>query len=437
MKKAIIALLFLLCYSNGPVTHAQGNPPRPSPIPQNQPAPQMHLVTLRGRVVDANSGEPIGKVRVIAGVTEQSAITNDDGTFTLEHLPVGQIDLYITTVNYGLVKKSLVLAEGNNALAVIALNEDAAALTETVTITSDPFYPDEANVPSEQSLNKRELQSLSSVLLGDPLRAAQTLPGATANDDFRSEFSVRGATFDRIGLYLDDVLTDNFVHTVQGGYPDTGSLSVINADTVDVVLLLSGAFPSQYGDRTAAILDVRTRDGNRVKPAGRIAASLSGLSATVDGPLAHGRGSYLLAGRKSYVGYLVRRINDENHFTNNPPILGFADFQSKAFYDLTKRNQIGFSIIYGAFAYDRNRDRELLGINTVFRGKSRNLLINGHWSFTPNQQVFWQTRVFGLRTSFKNTNRDELTLEDGHRSQFGVRSDINFQRQSSHRVEAG
>jgi hypothetical protein len=436
MKESIVALLLVLCYANVPVAYAQNNSPRSSPTPQNQPAPQKPLVTLRGRVVDAKSGEALGKVRVTTA-TEQNAITEDDGTFTLENLPVGQVDLYITTVNYGLVKKTLVLSEGSNAQALIALNEDAAALTETVTITSDPFHADEANAPSQQSLNKRELQSLSSVLIGDPLRAAQTLPGATANDDFRSEFSLRGATFDRIGIYLDDVITDNFVHTVQGGYPDTGSLSVINADTVDVVLLLSGAFPSPYGDRTAAILDVRTRDGNRVKPAGRIAASLSGLSATVDGPLAGGRGSYLFAGRKSYLGYLVRRINDENQFTNSPPILGFADFQGKALYDLTKRNQIGFSLIYGALNYDRNRDRDLLGLNTVFRGNSRNLLVNGHWTFTPNQRVFWQTRMFGLRTSFKNTNRDELMLEDGHRSQFGVRSDVNFQPQSSHRIETG
>ncbi len=398
---------------------------------------QPQTFALRGRVVVARTGEPVAKVRIIANQADQSTTTDDNGEFTLHTIPAGQVDLYITTVNYGLVKKTITLKAGENELFLIALNEDAAALTEKVTITADPYETGETNAASEQTLNKGELQTLASVLLGDPVRAAQALPGVTANDDFRSEFAIRGAGFDRIGLYLDDVLTDNFVHTVQGGFPDTGSLSVVNADTVSSVSLMSGAFPSKYGDRTAAVLDVRSRDGNRVKPTGRVAASLSGLSGIVDGPFAKGRGSYLFAARKSYVGYLVRRINDANQFTNNPPVLGFEDVQAKALYDLSERNQAGVSLIYGAFNYDRNRDRNLLGVNNVFRGDSRNLLLNGHWSFTRDTRFFWQTRVFDLRTTFKNVNGDETTLDDGKRNQFGGRSDVNWQASGSHRIEAG
>jgi TonB dependent receptor/CarboxypepD_reg-like domain/TonB-dependent Receptor Plug Domain len=403
-------------------------------VTQSQTQPK---ATLRGRVVDAHTGEPIAKVKVIVNNTDQSTTTDDNGEFQIENLPLGQVDLYITTVNYGLVKKTLVLKEGNSPETQIVLNEDAAALTEKVSISLDPYERTEVNAASEQTLNKRELQSLTSVLLGDPVRAAQALPGVATGDDFRSEFSIRGAGFDRVGLYIDGVLTENFVHTLQGGYLDTGSLSIINSDTVSTVALFSGAFPSKYGDRTAAVLDITTREGNRVKPAGRIAASISGLAGVVDGPINNGRGSYLFAGRKSYLGYLVRRINDENQFTNSPPILNFADFQAKANYDVTKRNQLGFSIIFGDMSFDRNRDRNLLGTNTVFRADSQSLLVNGHWNYTPNAKTFWQTRVFGVRTTFKNINRDEAVLEDGNRTQYGIRSDISFQAHSRHRIEAG
>jgi hypothetical protein len=392
---------------------------------------------LHGHVVDARTGEPIAKVKVIVSGTDQSTTTDENGAFTLENLPVGQVDLYITTVTFGLVKKTVTLKEGDNKDFQIALNEDAAALTEKVTVVDNPFQTTETSLASEQMLNKRELQELSSVLVSDPIRAAQALPGATTNDDYRSEFAVRGATFDRIGLYLDGILTENLVHTVAGGYPDTGSLSVINAETVAAVSLLSGAFPSNYGDRTASILDIQTRDGNRVKPTGRVSASLSGLGGIVDGPFAKERGSYLLAARKSYVGYLVRRFNDEFHYTNNPPILNFADGQSKVVYDLNQRHQVGFALILGDFVFDRNRDRDLLGTNQVFRGNTRNLLVNGQWSYTPNARVFVQTRVFGLRTTFKNTNNQVKILEDGHRTQVGVRSDVTWQVRPSHRLEAG
>lgn len=401
-----------------------------------QSSAQKRLVTLKGRVVDARTGEAIAKVKVIANAVDQSTSTDDNGAFTLENLPVGQLDLYITTVSYGLVKKTITLREEHNEFT-IALNEDAAALTESVTINAGPFETSHTNAASEQTLNKRELHALSSILLSDPLRAAQALPGVTTNDDFRSEFAVRGAGFDRIGLYVDGVLTDNFVHTVNGGYADTGSLSVINADTVENVSLMSGAFPAKYGDRTGGILDIETRDGNRVEPSGRFAISLSGLSGVVDGPFDKGRGSYLVAGRKSYVGYVLRRINEQNQFTNNPPILGFADLQGKALYDINARNQIGFSLIFGTFNFDRNRDRELLGPDTLFRGTSRNLLFNAHWTHTPDSRVFWQTRFFGLRTKFVNTNNENIRLLDGNRTQYGVRSDVNFSSRSGHRIESG
>ena len=127
----------------------------------------------------------------------------------------------------------------------------------------------ETSVPSEQTLNKRELHELSSVLVGDPLRAAHALPGVAGNDDYRSEFARawRRLRSSRPFCRRD---SDRQLRAYNcGGYPDTGSLSVINADTVDSVTLLDGAFPARFCYRSASILDVTIRDGNGVKPTGR------------------------------------------------------------------------------------------------------------------------------------------------------------------------
>ena len=146
--------------------------------------------SLTGRVVDARTGEPLAKVRVIVSGTDQETTTDENGTFKFENLSAGKIDLYITTVTFGLVKKSVSLKEGDNANFQIALNEDAAALTESVTVKTAPFESTDNSGVTQQLLNKRELQQLSSVLVNDPIRAAQALPGVSANDDYRSEFSV-------------------------------------------------------------------------------------------------------------------------------------------------------------------------------------------------------------------------------------------------------
>jgi hypothetical protein len=51
---------------------------------------------LRGRVVDARTGKPIAKVRVIISGTDLSTTTDDNGEFTFDNLPSGNVDLYLS-----------------------------------------------------------------------------------------------------------------------------------------------------------------------------------------------------------------------------------------------------------------------------------------------------------------------------------------------------
>ena len=120
-------------------------------------------MTLHGRVVDARSGEPVAKVKIIVSGSSQSTTTDESGAFILPDIQPGEIDLYITTVGYGLVKKTITVKETDTAAVVIALNQEAATLTEQVTVTAEPYAVTETNAPSEQTLNKTELQDLSKV----------------------------------------------------------------------------------------------------------------------------------------------------------------------------------------------------------------------------------------------------------------------------------
>src|SRR5262249_23250788 len=99
---------------------------------------------LTGRVVDARSGEPVAKVKIILTANDVSTTTEDKGAFVLSDLPAGEVDLYITSVTFGLVKKSVTLVAGDNDLQIV-LNEGAAALTEKVTVTTTPFEGAQTN----------------------------------------------------------------------------------------------------------------------------------------------------------------------------------------------------------------------------------------------------------------------------------------------------
>jgi len=400
--------------------------------------PQGRSATVRGKVVDARSGEPIAKVKIIVNGSAQSTTTDENGVFTLTVAP-GEVSLYVTTVGYGLVKKTITTKETDNAEVLIVLNQEAATLTERVTVTAEPFAVSETNAASEQTLNKTELQDLSKVIVSDPIRAVQSLPGVAANDDLRAEFAVRGADYRRVGLFLDGILTDNFLHLASGNADERITISVINTDTVNEVSLLSGALPAKYGDATAGVLLLTTRDGNRLKPAFRFSTGLQlGTSGVADGPLANKRGSWLIAARSSVLDYVSRaigKISDDNETETGS--VDFSDVESKVIFDLSARHRIGVGGHFSGLRFKESAVPNQQNPNAIFSARSRNFLANAFWDFTPNSRLLVQTRVFGTRTNFKSKNGTSLILNDESRSQFGARSDFNFLIRPAHRIEGG
>jgi len=390
---------------------------------------------LHGSVTDAQTGEPLAKVRVVVIGSDRKVITNAQGVFEIGNLAAGDVDLYISTIGYGLVKKRITMAAGEERDLRVALHQEASSLRDEMTIKAGPFSEHETNVASGYSLDKPELRALSTILVADPVRAAHGLPGVTGNDDFRSDFALRGAGFRRVGFFIDGLLLpENPTHNV-AGHEDTGQISILNADTIASVTLLSGAFPSKYGDATAGLLQIETREGNRVKPAGRIAASLLSSSAVFDGPLPYKRGSWLIAARKSYLRYLVRFLNSD--IEREPLSTDFTDGLAKAVYQLTPHHQVGVTFIAGSSNLNRNNRKPQFNLSDIFRTKTEVELIYANWDYDSGSSLTFRHRFFGLSGQFINRNHDENPLLEGKNPQWGVRSDIAFSISPDHRLETG
>jgi outer membrane cobalamin receptor len=427
LRLVTLSLIGLALISQGPVANvsAQQRPDRP--------------VTLHGRVVDARSGEPVAKVKIVVSGSPQNTTTDETGAFTLTDVSPGELSLYITTIGYGLVKKTITVKESDTAEVLIALNQEAATLTEQVTVTAAPYAVTDTNAASEQTLNKTELQDLSKVLISDPIRAVQSLPGVAADDDLRAEFAVRGADYRRVGIFVDGVLTDSFLHLASGNADERITLSVINTDTISEVSLLAGAFPARYGDATAGVLNLSTRDGNRLKPAFRFSTGLQfGTSGVADGPLRNKRGSWLFAARSSLLDYLSRAVDkissDDNSGTGN---VDFSDVEGKVIFDLSSRHRVGVGGHFSLFGFKESAVPNQQDPNAIFKARSRNSLVNAFWDYTPNARLLVQTRIFLTRANFKHTNGSTSILQDESRTQIGARSDLNFLVRPAHRIESG
>jgi hypothetical protein len=363
---------------------------------------------VRGSVVDARGGEALSSVVILLVGGAYRAATGDDGRFRIPEVAAGDYVLNVSTVGYRLIKRPFHLDPGETKDFEIFLSPDTFRQTDAVEVRAGPFETVRQDSPSTLVLAGNDAKNLASVLADDPLRAVQSLPGVSSNDDYDSRFSLRGADYSRIGLYLDGILLHMPFHTVEGTQ-QTGSATAFNGDMVEELELHPGAWPVRFQDRTAGILDVRTRDGSRTQTSIRATASPSNAGIMAEGPLGKSRrGSWLVGARKGFVQYLLQRLNAD-------PSLAFdlADVQGRLAYDLTPRHSVSLYILESYSALDRSSVQSKLGTNSLMDAAYHFTLGNLGWRYAPSPALLVVNRAAWMREKFDNRNKTGLPLTGG------------------------
>ena len=376
---------------------------------------QAQVNTIAGIVIDDRTEQPIKGVAVY--VEGQSTIVETDanGRFSLM-APRGRQTLAASVIGYALLRTDIEV--GDAALDVtIRLSEGAGAYTERVNV-SGSLHSDSESVAGSTSLFGRELETLRGAVLDDPLRAVQSLPSATATDDFYSEFAVRGNPFRYVGLVVDGVPSRYLMHAVNG-ISDGGSIAMINSETLGSVSLLPGSYPQRTGRQLGAEVDLATREGSRDEFRGR--AGLSGTSITFlgEGPIASGKGSWLASIRRSYLDYLIKRIDPEAGFA-----FGFVDAQGKAVYDLSPKHQVSFTALLGRAVFEEGDPN--IGVNEIRSAISRAWLSSVSWRYLPGPRLAITQRLYSTGLHFDNDNDAETTLDAAQFTKLGWRADASF-----------
>jgi len=372
-----------------------------------EPAGEIH-----GRALSSHDGQPLALVQIQLIGTDRQAITGDDGTYRIADVPPGSYTLQAASVGYRLASQEFTLAAGESKNFDPVLTSSMAQRTDTVEVSAGVFETTPERSASGMTLEGDERKNLASVLADDPLRAVQSMPGVTSNNDFSSEFSLRGAPFSRIGLYFDGILLHAPFHTTDG-QPDNGSLTIFNGDMVDDMTLYQGAWPVRYSDRTAGIVAVQTRDGDREEMHWRLSASMSNASVLGEGPLGdRKRGSWLVSFRKSYLQYILNQID----FGDSAPLsFGFTDGEAHLTYDLTPHHNVSLTYIEGASSVDRSAFHDTLGPNSVMTSGFRYTLLTVGSRYTPNERVLVTNHVAWSRERGDVENRDNAPLSrDGY-----------------------
>ena len=86
-----------------------------------------------------------------------------------------------------------------------------------------------------------------------------------------------------------------------------GLFSVFDTDILRNAEVYTAGFNADYGDRISSIMDITTRDGNKKRLAGKVAATTFGAKVMLEGPIAKqkdpgkGSSSFIISAKNSYL----------------------------------------------------------------------------------------------------------------------------------------
>ncbi|MBN1925777.1 MAG: TonB-dependent receptor [Prolixibacteraceae bacterium] len=287
---------------------------------------------IKGRVVDADSNEPLPFVNVVVMGTLKGAVTDLDGNFQMFNLDPGFIRLTTSFIGYNsAVSDEIEVTNSNIANIEITMKEADTELAE-VTVVASPFRKTEESPVSLRSIGVGEIETNPGANR-DISKVIQSFPGVASTPAFRNDIIIRGGGPSESVFYLDGIEVPNINHFATQG-SSGGPVGIINADFIREVKYYAGAFPSNRNDALSGILEFNQVDGNSEKLKFRASLGASEISATFDGPLGE-KTTFIASARRSYLQFLFSLIE-------LPFLPAFNDFQFKVRTRIDPKNEITF-----------------------------------------------------------------------------------------------
>ena len=306
---------------------------------------------------------------------------------------------------------------------------------EAVTVRGRAAEVPEPGVAARRVMDATMLQAVRGVLADDPVRVVQTLPEVAAGDDFNAQFAVRGHGPTHLGLAIDGVDSPLLFHTVRG-VNDTGSLAFINTDVLGGAALMAGAYPQRAGAYLGARVDFTTRDGARDRLRGRALFSASGVTAVAEGPLGRvgdgqaARVSWLVAARKSYLGWLLGQVDP-----SRTERFGFVDGTAVLSAELSPKHSLRLLAIGGDAALDDRISNP--GLNSLVRALNQSGVLSAQWRYTPGRRSVFTQQLYVVAARYQNRVPDGRTREDGSDRDVTLRSTLQLAITGTQGVEVG
>ena len=335
--KSITTLISLIILTTVlPAQSPEGRPVNPSTneVEERELAPQ-ETGTIRGRVIDAVTNEPLVGANVFVRETSFGSATDLEGRYTITRVPPGTYRVQASVIGYRpQVDADIVVGAGRATQADFALTPTAIDLDEVV-IEAEFFRENADAQVSAQTLSYEEIRRAPGGQ-EDVVRAIAVLPGVVQASAGRNDLIVRGGAPSENLYVVDNLEIPNINHFGTQGATG-GPLSFINLDFVQDVTFATGGFGARYGDKLSSVMNIQLREGRTDRLGGKVTVSATQFGANAEGPIGD-RGNFIFSARRSYLDFIFKAAG-----------FGFVpeywDFIGKATYSLDRSNELSFLTI--------------------------------------------------------------------------------------------
>lgn len=214
-------------------------------------APAMGQATgsIAGKVTDAASGAPLGYTNVTVLGTPYGAMSNPQGYFEIDFVPVGTYVVKATFISYAENSVPDVVVEADRTTEVNFAMQEQALMADEVLVEAERPMIETEDTTTRRGMDQEEVKVRP---INTVQEAIATQPGVVLHE---GEIHVRGGRSSEVKMYVDGI-------AVTDAATGTSNLEV-SLSSLSEFELLSGGFDAEYGNVQSGVINLQTREGGR------------------------------------------------------------------------------------------------------------------------------------------------------------------------------
>ena len=263
--------------------------------------------SIRGQIIEKQTQTALigATVVILESNPVIATITDNQGYFQLEKIPVGRISLQISYIGFHtIILNNLNLLSGKELVLNLEMEEKIQAMDEVVITARNK----EETINKMASISARTFSIEESQRYAgarnDVSRMAANYAGVCTSNDAINDIVIRGNSPAGLLWRLEGVDIPNPNHFGQLGATG-GPVSMLNNNVLSNSDFMTGAFPAEYGNAYSGVFDLKMRNGNYEKHEFLGQVGFNGFEIGAEGPVSRkNNSSYLINYRYSTMGAL-------------------------------------------------------------------------------------------------------------------------------------